>query len=144
MLNKLYEAAFGDSQDQAVTESLDEAAEQRLRLAARIAINRTVAGVHYPVDSAAGAVLGITLGEYLAALAHPVTIKPRAFDGTNYGRADFYRALVKRMLDGEVLPDGDGQVVGKLHDDITLSRPSPNFAWVWKQAKKEVLDRWGS
>src|SRR3546814_18772370 len=41
--------------------------EQLMRLAARIAINRTVAGLHFPVDSAAGALLGLTLGRYLAA-----------------------------------------------------------------------------
>jgi hypothetical protein len=37
---------------------------QLMRLAARIAINRTVAGVHFPIDSAAGAMLGMTLGHY--------------------------------------------------------------------------------
>lgn len=40
----------------------------RFRIAARIAINRTVAGVHFPVDSASGAVLGIALGEWIAAM----------------------------------------------------------------------------
>ena len=38
--------------------------EQLMRQAARVAINRTIAGVHFPVDSAAGQVLGLTLAEY--------------------------------------------------------------------------------
>jgi hypothetical protein len=33
-------------------------------VAARIAINRTVAGVHFPVDSVAGCTLGVTIGQY--------------------------------------------------------------------------------
>lgn len=33
------------------------------RLAHRIAVNRTIAGVHYPIDSAAGAVMGTMIGE---------------------------------------------------------------------------------
>ena len=33
------------------------------RVAHRIAVNRCVAGVHYPVDSAAGAILGCAIGE---------------------------------------------------------------------------------
>jgi hypothetical protein len=41
----------------------------RFRLAARVAINRTVAGMHYPVDSGAGAVLGLALAEHLWAVA---------------------------------------------------------------------------
>lgn len=34
-------------------------------VAARIGVNRTVAGVHYPVDTAAGCTLGVTLGNYV-------------------------------------------------------------------------------
>ncbi|MEP5730831.1 MAG: phosphatase PAP2 family protein [Sulfitobacter sp.] len=44
-----------------------------LLLAHRIAVNRTVAGVHFPVDSAAGAVLGATLGEAICSLHAPGT-----------------------------------------------------------------------
>lgn len=41
------------------------------RLAARIADNRTVAGVHFPVDSAHGALLGLACGLSFAAVAVP-------------------------------------------------------------------------
>lgn len=40
--------------------------EMLMRTAARIAVNRTVAGVHFPVDSAAGALLGLTLADFIS------------------------------------------------------------------------------
>ena len=40
------------------------------RLAHRIAVNRTVAGVHYPIDSAAGAAMGCMIGEAIWSMLH--------------------------------------------------------------------------
>ena len=43
--------------------------EKLARLAARISVNRVIAGVHFPVDLAAGLVLGLAVGRYFVALA---------------------------------------------------------------------------
>jgi membrane-associated phospholipid phosphatase len=62
---------------------------QLMRIAERIAINRTVAGVHFPVDSVAGMVLGRALAEFYIArfsgLGRPVAA---CFDGRNF-KGDF-------------------------------------------------------
>jgi membrane-associated phospholipid phosphatase len=59
--------------------------EQLMRQAARVAINRTVAGVHFPVDSAAGQLLGLTLGAYFWRRAtQPVAFNGWQFDGTKF------------------------------------------------------------
>src|SRR4029079_1156265 len=58
--------------------------EQLMRQAARIAINRTIAGLHFPVDSAAGQLLGLTLGEYLVALCTGLAFDAWRFNGEAY------------------------------------------------------------
>jgi hypothetical protein len=136
---------------------------QHYRLAARIAINRTVAGVHYPVDSAAGAVLGITLGDFLVARAsapHPppagldqarekaepvkvpvpaVTVA-RVIDGTRYGTNDFHVGVLGDLLENE-RKEGDRVVSAA---DVTVDSHCPHLSWVWSRAVKETQDRWGS
>ncbi|WP_214676207.1 hypothetical protein, partial [Escherichia coli] len=57
---------------------------QLQRLAYRIAVNRTVAGVHYPVDSACGRVLGTLLGEFMVGRCSGQSLKAREFKGSHY------------------------------------------------------------
>jgi hypothetical protein len=98
-------------------------AEQLQRLAARTSINRTVAGVHFPVDSAAGQTLGQSLGEY--------------FVGAGFGSKWKWhaRTLVATDIDflGDTLPPAGVKT--------EVSRP-PNYDqsvvhWSWKAAKAE-------
>ena len=64
---------------------------QLMRQAARIAVNRTVAGVHFPIDSAAGQLLGLTLGDFFIARATGGQYNPWTFDGPNYpSQQDFF------------------------------------------------------
>ena len=91
-------------------------------VAARVGVNRTVAGVHYPVDTAAGATLGVALGQYMlsrcgaAQLEADGTIKMNGgkpvpvefsgweFDGWAYnGRDDFERQLQIDVATGDVV-----------------------------------------
>jgi hypothetical protein len=59
--------------------------EQLQRLAARVATNRVVAGVHYPVDSAVGRLLGTALAEFFVARCIGSTkLHERGFDGTKF------------------------------------------------------------
>ncbi|WP_147114709.1 phosphatase PAP2 family protein [Tateyamaria sp. syn59] len=46
------------------------------RLAHRVAVNRTVAGVHYPIDSGAGMVLGCMMGEAIWSMLQSASFNP--------------------------------------------------------------------
>jgi hypothetical protein len=71
------------------------------RHAERIAMNRTVAGVHYPTDSMAGAVLGVTVAEALVRLLDGETETPtRLYRGDTYA-GDFSLADLTAALNDE-------------------------------------------
>lgn len=58
--------------------------EQLERFAARCAVNRTVAGLHYPVDSAVGRLLGTALAEFFVARCTGAKLHERGFDGRKF------------------------------------------------------------
>jgi membrane-associated phospholipid phosphatase len=71
------------------TEAEIAAGEHPMRLAQRIATNRTIAGMHYPSDSMAGAVLGIAIGELVVNHLEATGVTPaRSFDGAAFTAAD--------------------------------------------------------
>ncbi len=117
-------------------------AEQLLRLANRVAVNRTVAGVHFPVDSAAGAVLGLTLGLYFYNRCVPnATYDAYEFDGTQFpattggplADGDFYWQLYYDTT-------GDQQLAPPPYVTANAGQAmqaSPLLTWLWQQALGE-------
>jgi hypothetical protein len=111
---------------------------QLMAQAARIAINRTVAGLHFPVDSAAGAVLGLTLGKYFVSRCKEGdSYLPWTFDGSRYPPdRDFYR---EDYFDPKTGNQTVGQYVTsavKQHDPVAASH-SAILEWMWNKAKDE-------
>jgi hypothetical protein len=123
-----------------------------MRLAARIAINRTVAGLHYPVDSAVGQTLGLSLAEYFVNLAlptNPAQPLPHSsqqydcwiFDGSNYpgtfdfdGRDQLDTSTPKRY---DPNPGTLTPYVRKLSTHV--AKVSPPLQWLWGKAAGEWL-----
>lgn len=114
--------------------------------------------MHYPVDSAAGAILGITLGEYIAARATGQGETPsRSFDGSGYAPepatsgtkghpspgGDFHiKALADLLttgrtdLTGQVMPDSGTK-------PIVTPGQGRHTAELWRLAIEEVRLQWG-
>ena len=94
-----------NAQDDGIAKAIDDR-PLAFRSAVRIAANRTVAGVHFPVDSAHGALIGLAVAE--AVLSHckgsgPVT--GRKASGTGWkgeGNAplDYTLPIFRKALDG--------------------------------------------
>jgi hypothetical protein len=118
--------------------------EQLMRQASRIAVNRTVAGVHFPVDSVAGATLGLTLAQYFVARCKCAdNYSSWKFNGTEF-EGDFkWRALfdVRTGKQKEAIADGhSAEYVAALGPRcLGLDDHSPVLSWMWNEAKKE----WG-
>jgi membrane-associated phospholipid phosphatase len=126
------------------------------RLAARISVNRVIAGVHFPVDLAAGLVLGLAVGRYFVALAKgkdsneagdPSTtdLKSYKFVGEEYGRREFPWAADNKgwaafpwaeILGTEIdLPKSLAEGT-----EVTFTLPDKERSpvrWLWRAAVKE-------
>lgn len=107
------------------------------RLAFRVAFNREVAGLHYPMDSAAGRVLGETLGAYVQAAATGglALIKGAEFEGQKIDLAlGLGDDLARQTGDGELkdLPCSIAPSKAK------FGAPDDVVKWLWERAAAEI------
>ena len=160
ILFKLIEGLKGSSADYSVWN------EQLMRQASRIAVNRTIAGVHFPIDSVAGCLLGLTLSEYFVALCNSETCcaddsdciceddctgethyRSIEFDGTQYPvdeeRQDFnwenYYNTEAHQMDIDPLTDSNQPrtYAEASPKNNPLGEGSPVLCWLWQEARKE-------
>jgi hypothetical protein len=115
--------------------------EQLMRQASRIAVNRTVAGLHFPVDSAAGQLLGLTLGEYLVHRAiqpaqGAATYDAWHFVGTAYGEQDDFEWRWLYQPGGSQRLAQPGPFAVRLATGLTAA-PSTMLNGLWEAALKE-------
>ncbi len=120
--------------------------EMFMRLAARIATNRTIAGVHFPVDSVAGAVLGLTLADYVAALCdpHADNLTSASFHGPAFPATDDFDwhklYVVKDDHQHQSVGPKSAPWVTSESQETTPDMISLPLAWLWKKAQNEWND----
>lgn len=109
--------------------------EQLERLAARIAVNRTVAGLHYPVDSAVGRLLGTALANFFIARCTGDKVHERGFDGPKFhGPKDSVIDFDPRIS----MTDNKSHYYEYSSASAAIAA-SPLMAFMWKKAAAEWL-----
>ncbi|WP_051372550.1 phosphatase PAP2 family protein [Sedimentitalea nanhaiensis] len=117
------------------TEDLDA---KLIHMAARIAVNRTVAGVHFPADSFAGAVLGFAVADVIARRAgDPGDIFAVRFDGRGIRHADFYASRVWKDAQRQDFTTDDGVEITRFLPDSIATDTSGILRWLWTEARQE-------
>ena len=130
----------------AAANSAPDATSQLYQIAARIAVNRTVAGVHYPSDSAAGAMLGVSMERLIVNRLTGTKDATHGFrfDGPKYSTPagsgaslsrDFYAAEFGALFEADdpaTTPEAD-----------YMAYTAPNFSELWEKARREWDGVWG-
>ena len=119
--------------------------QQMMLQATRVAVNRTVAGVHYPIDMMAGAMIGRAMGEYVMARAKATGVTARTFKSTfsppKPGQApqavDFNLADLQAEFAGV---DAADRPQGSYYSSAAVAftpAVSPKLAWLLGKAQDE-------
>lgn len=100
--------------------------------AERIAVNRTVAGVHYPIDTWAGAALGEVVGQIILANCKSGAVIWRGYEAedSDFLLADFRNPSPGK--DSHTFTNG----LERAAQGNSISK-SPLFAWLWSQTLNE-------
>ncbi len=113
---------------------------QLRRLARRIAHNRVVAGVHFPMDSLAGCLLGDVLGEFLASLGSRAEIAygGSSFDGAGVDNEDDSRARLQLETLDVDSPSGLAGSAARVGGETFVPDDCGLFRSLWGAASAEL------
>jgi len=100
------------------------------KLAERIAVNRTVAGVHFPIDTWAGAIIGRAVGQIVLAKCGIVNATVDGYSYSAQGDRDFY---------GNEFWKGTNPDFGVTSAGGSFPvNASPEFQWLWGKAVSDA------
>jgi hypothetical protein len=98
--------------------------------AERIAVNRTVAGVHYPIDTWAGATLGRIVGKLILRLCGQ-----GGQVGDRHYMPKAHDFFVNDFTEAFETPSGDGPI--NTHGEGSSVSQTPHFTWLWGKMVEE-------